>query len=49
MLIIWDYAHYRATGWIDVWYPPKAMRHSTVAVMLPAVIMAVASYLRGRI
>src|SRR5439155_26465655 len=24
-LIIWGFAHYRATGWIDVWYPPKVM------------------------
>jgi uncharacterized membrane protein len=48
-LIVWGYADYRATGWIDVWYPPKAMRHITVALMLPAVIMVVAAYLRGRI
>jgi len=48
-LIIWGLAHYRATGWIDVWYPPKAMKHITIALMLPAVILVVASYLRGRI
>ena len=48
-LIVWGFAHYRATGWIDVWYPPKAMKHITVALMLPAVILVVASYLRGRI
>jgi uncharacterized membrane protein len=48
-LIVWGFAHYRATGWIDVWYPPKAFRHITVALMLPAVIMVVASYIRGRI
>ena len=48
-LIIWGFAHYRATGWIDVWYPPKAMKHITVALMLPAVILVVASYIRGRI
>jgi len=40
---------YRATEWIDVWYPPKAMRHLTLALMLPAVILVVASYIRGRI
>ena len=34
---------------IDVWYPPKAFKHITVALMLPAVIMVVASYIRGRI
>ena len=48
-LIVWGFSHYRATGWIDVWYPPKAMKHVTVALMLPAVILVVASYLRGRI
>src|SRR5262245_61745549 len=24
-LIVWGFARYRATGWIDVWYPPVAM------------------------
>ena len=48
-LIIWGFASYRATGWIDVWQPPKAMKHITVALMLPAVILVVASYIRGRI
>src|SRR3954452_9859541 len=48
-LIIWGFARYRATGWIDVWYPPTAFKHITVALMLPAVIMVVASYIRGRI
>jgi uncharacterized membrane protein len=22
-LIVWGFAHYRAAGMIDVWYPPK--------------------------
>ena len=48
-LIIWGFAHYRATGWIDVWTPPTAFKHITVALMLPAVILVVASYIRGRI
>ncbi|QAU50265.1 NnrU family protein [Bradyrhizobium guangzhouense] len=48
-LIVWGFGHYRATGWIDVWHPPKAMKHITIALMLPAVILVVASYLRGRI
>ncbi|MEY9109456.1 putative membrane protein [Bradyrhizobium yuanmingense] len=48
-LIIWGYAHYRSSGWIDVWYPPKAMKHIALALMLPAVILVVASYMRGRI
>ena len=48
-LIVWGYSVYRATGWIDVWYPPVAMRHITLLLMLPAVIFVVASYIRGRI
>ena len=48
-LIVWGFGHYRATGWIDVWNPPKALKHITVALMLPAVILVVAAYIRGRI
>jgi uncharacterized membrane protein len=48
-LIAWGFARYRATGWIDVWTPPTALKHITVALMLPAVILVVASYIRGRI
>jgi uncharacterized membrane protein len=49
VLIVWGFAHYRATGWIDIWTPPTAFKHITVALMLPAVILVVASYIRGRI
>lgn len=48
-LIIWGFALYRATGWYNVWSPPMALKHITVALMLPAVILVVASYIRGRI
>ena len=48
-LIVWGFAHYRAAGWIDIWYPPKAFKHITAALMLPAVILVVAAYVRGRI
>ena len=49
VLIVWGFADYRATGWIDVWTPPTALKHVTVGLMLPAVILVAASYLRGRI
>jgi uncharacterized membrane protein len=55
VLIAWGFAHYRAAGMIDVWeslVSPKTLsilRHVTVALMLPAVILFVASYLRGHI
>jgi uncharacterized membrane protein len=48
-LIVWGFADYRATGWVDVWTPPHAMKHITIALMLPAVILLVAAYIRGRI
>ena len=48
-LIVWGFAHYRAEGMISVWSPPPFLRHLNVALMLPAVILVVASYLRGRI
>ena len=48
-LIVWGFASYRATGWIDVWSPPRMMKHITEALMLPAVILVIASYIRGRI
>lgn len=49
VLIVWGFSHYRATGWVDVWHPPTFLKHITVALMLPAVILVVASYIRGRI
>jgi uncharacterized membrane protein len=48
-LIVWGFADYRATGWIDVWFPPTALKHVAIALMLPAVILVAASYIRGRI
>lgn len=54
-LIVWGFAHYRAGGTIDVWerfVSPsvlQALKHITVALMLPASILVVASYIRGRI
>jgi uncharacterized membrane protein len=49
VLIVWGFAHYRATGMWGVWTPPTALKHVTVALMLPAVILVVAAYIRGRI
>jgi uncharacterized membrane protein len=48
-LIAWGFGHYRATGWVDVWNPPKAFKHITVALMLPAVILVVGAFIRGHI
>ena len=48
-LIVWGFGHYRAAGMWNVWEPPTFLKHITVALMLPAVILVVASYIRGRI
>ena len=49
VLIVYGFGLYRATGWIDVWYPPAWTRHVAVALMWPAVICIVAAYVRGDI
>ena len=49
VLIGYGYARYRATGWIDVWYPPAWTRHLAVALVWPAIICIVAAYSPGRI
>lgn len=49
VLIAWGFARYRATGWIEIWYPPAWTRHVAVALILPAIIFFVAPYFPGRI
>jgi uncharacterized membrane protein len=49
VLIGWGFGMYRATGWIDVWYPPAWTRHVTVLLVLIASICVVAAYSPGRI
>ena len=48
-LIVWGFGHYRASGWIDIWHPPAVLKHVTEGLMLFAVILVTASYIRGRI
>jgi len=48
-LIVWGYGDYRAHQWIQVWSPPGFMRHVTVGLMLPAVILAVAYFVPSHI
>jgi uncharacterized membrane protein len=49
VLIVRGFADYRAAGMIDVWDPPRWLKHVSVALMLPAVVLVVAAYIRGRI
>ena len=49
VLIGHGFALYRASGWIDVWYPPAWTRHVAVLLVWPAIICMVAAYSPGRI
>lgn len=49
LLIAWGFGLYRQTGWIVIWSPPGWMRHVTIALMLPSVILVLAAYLPGHI
>jgi len=49
VLIVYGFARYRQGEWIDVWFPPAWTRHLAALLVLPAVILVVASYVRGNI
>jgi uncharacterized membrane protein len=46
-LIVYGFGQYRADGLIEVWHPPGWTRHVAVALVWPATICVVASYIRG--
>ena len=48
-LIVWGYATYRTTGWIQIWTPPAFMRHITVGLMLIASILITAAFIPSHI
>ena len=48
-LIGWGFAHYRATGLVNIWMPPAWTRHVTLLLVWPAIICIVAAYLPGDI
>ena len=49
ILIGYGFGEYRATDWIDVWYPPRWTFYITELLMWPASILVVAAYIRGNI
>jgi uncharacterized membrane protein len=49
VLIGYGFGQYRATGWIDIWYPPRWTDYITQILMWPASIFVVAAYIRGNI
>jgi uncharacterized membrane protein len=48
-LIVYGFAQYRATGWIEVWSPPSWTRHVAAVLVWPAIICVVAAYIPGDI
>jgi uncharacterized membrane protein len=48
-LMFWGFARYRQTGWIQVWHPSELLRHVTVALVWPAVVLVTAAYIPGHI
>jgi len=49
ILIGYGFGEYRASGWIDVWHPPRWTYYVTQILMWPASIFVVAAYIRGNI
>jgi uncharacterized membrane protein len=49
VLIGYGFGHYRATGWVQVWSPPRWTNYVTQLLMWPASICVVAAYCRGQI
>jgi len=49
VLIGWGFAHYRSTGYIDVWSPPVWTRHVTLLLVWPAIVCIFAAYIPGDI
>ena len=48
-LIVLGFAIYRATGWVQLWVPPPAMRHVAMLLMLPVFVLLLSVYLPGKI
>lgn len=48
-LIVYGFAQYRASGWIEIWTPPSWTRHLASLLVLLAVICIVAAYSPGHI
>ncbi|MBV9456285.1 MAG: NnrU family protein [Bradyrhizobium sp.] len=48
-LIVWGFAHYRATEWVQLWNPPRVLKRLNILLMLPASVLVVAAYIRGQI
>jgi uncharacterized membrane protein len=48
-LVVWGFAHYLSESYVQLWTPPRFMRHVTVALVWPAIIFVTAAYFPGDI
>ena len=48
-LIVWGFARYQAESYVQVWTPPRFMRHITILLVWPAIICVTAAYIPGDI
>lgn len=44
VLIVWGFARYRSTGWVQVWYPPAGLRPVSYLLMWFAFLALAATY-----
>ena len=49
LLIAYGFSAYRAAGMIDIWYPPRWLRHVNNLLLWPAFICIAAAYIPGDI
>lgn len=49
ILIIWGFGLYRQSGYIEIWSPPRLMRHIAIGLMLFSIVLVLAAYLPGHI
>ncbi len=47
LLIIYGFGAYRAAGYVDVWDPPRVLRHLAMALLLPVFVLLAATYMPG--
>jgi uncharacterized membrane protein len=49
LLIAYGFSIYRRAGYITVWSPPDVMRHVTILLTWPAMVLIVAAYVPSRL
>jgi uncharacterized membrane protein len=48
-LVVKGYGDYRASGFVEVWTPPRALAHVSLLLMLPVFVLLAAAYAPGLI